>query len=328
MLPYWERGANTWPDRSRTTARRLDGANLTRAGAAGEETRSVMTPAIRLPRALQARRRSAVAVLVFALLLALVGGAILLVFPAASSALTGPTATTEVNGLVLTLRVAPGPYFLRESLPVGVSLTNHSKATIYVEGHAGVNQGLTAFLMKQEGGGAPRYQFPETWCLWCPSGPGVIPNGLAPGQSMSGSDLLPITGSGHVTMTAGVGVFAVTTFPTGGMSIGSQSDPFAGRGPTLHLTVAAAAPPNRTVGLWRIGTHLIVIAPPQALAHLVHLYTLSVRGSYWRDSLGWQPITTLVIEGPPPICGGDFAIWSYAVGAPGYAVASETVSSC
>ena len=27
-------GANTWPDRSRATARRLDGANLVRAGAA------------------------------------------------------------------------------------------------------------------------------------------------------------------------------------------------------------------------------------------------------------------------------------------------------
>src|SRR5258707_3703789 len=100
-----------------------------------------MTPAIHLPRALQPRRRLAVAVLVFALLLALVGGAVLLVFPAASSALTGPTATTEVNGLVLTLRVAPGPYILGELLPVGVSLTNHSNTTVYVAGRGRLNHG-------------------------------------------------------------------------------------------------------------------------------------------------------------------------------------------
>jgi hypothetical protein len=144
---------------------------------------------------------------------------------------------------------------------------------------------------------------------------------------MSGSDLLPLTGSGHVTMTAGVGVSAVMIDAYGAWHIGGATDPFAGRGPALHLTVAASAPPNRTVGLWRIGTHLIVIAPPQAVTHLVYVYTLSAGGICWRGSLGWQPITTLVIEGPPLICSGGSAIWSYAVGAPGYAVTSETVSS-
>jgi hypothetical protein len=252
-------------------------------------------------------------VLVVALLLTLVGGAVLLVFPAAASALTGPTATTEVNGLVLTLRVAPGPYFLRELLPVGVSLTNHSKATIYVEGHAGVNQDLGAFLMKQEGGGAPRYQLPETRCVWC-SSPGPMPNGLAPGQSMSASDLLPLTGSGHLTISAGVGVFAVTTFPGGGMSIGSQSDPFVGRGPTLHLTVAASVPPNRTMRLWQIWTRLLVLAPPQALTHLVS----------W-NGFDWQPITTFVLD--EHVCNWHDGNCVYVIGAPGYALAMGSTAS-
>jgi hypothetical protein len=286
-----------------------------------------MTPAVHLPRAQQPRRRSAVAVLVFALLLALVGAAVLLVIPADVSALTGPTATVQANGLVFTLRVAPGPYFVRELLPVGISLTNHSDTTLYVEGHAGMNQFGAAFQVTQEGGGAPTYQIPSPLVPW--SSPMLPPTGLPPGRTMSVSDLLPLTGSGHLTLSVGVSVDTVT-FVSGGGQITRGPDPFAARGPTLHLTVAASAPLNRTVGLWRMGARLVVLAPPQALAHLVYQYTETHSDSSslcLRGNGRWQPITTLMIDGYADVCGGHYTTWSYAVGAPGYAVPSRCSSS-
>lgn len=271
-----------------------------------------MTAIGRVRRALTPHRRLAVAALVVALLLALVGGAVLLAFPAAASALTGPTATTEANGLVLTLRVAPGPYFLRELLPVGISLTNHSHTTLYLAGYAGMNRFGAAFQVAQEGGGAPQYQIPSLQPPW--SYPGLQPTGLAPGQTLSMSALLALTGSDHLTLSAGVSVYTVTFVPGGGLSFGSQSDPFAGRGPTLHLTVAASAPPNRTVRLWRIWTRLLVLAPPQALTHLV----------YWNGG-DWQPITTSVLD--EHVCNWHDGNCVYVIGAPGYALTMGSTAS-
>ncbi|HEX9413396.1 MAG TPA: hypothetical protein VF916_07810, partial [Ktedonobacterales bacterium] len=63
-------------------------------------------------------------------------------------------------------------------------------------------------------------------------------------------------------LTARVRVFAVTPVTGGGQVISTGPDPFAGHEPTLPLTVAASAPLNRTVGLWRFGTRVFVLAPP------------------------------------------------------------------
>lgn len=238
-------------------------------------------------------------------------------FPATASALTGPIATVDVNGLVLTLRAAAGPYFLRELLPVDISLANHTNATLHVRSGCG-----RAFYVTQEGGGAPTYQMPSARVVL--SCPGAFPTDLAPGQTLSASDLLLLTASGHLTVTAHVSLDTVTTFPGGGWVISNGPDPFAGREPTLPLTVAASAPPNRTVGLWRFGTRVFVIAPPQALAHLVYMYSASAGGCQ-TSNFAWQPITMPVLDEHP--CAGRYGTWSYAVGAPGYAVASETVSS-
>ena len=42
-------------------------------------------------------------------------------------------------------------------------------------------------------------------------------------------------------------------------------------------------------------------------------------------NFAWEPITTRVLDEHP--CAGHYGTWSYAVGAPGYAVASATASS-
>jgi hypothetical protein len=249
-----------------------------------------------------------VVLVLLVLLVALVGGVGLLYFSAGpSTTLTGPDEHTEVNGLVLTLRIAPGPYFLRELLPVGVSLTNRANASLSVEGFAGVNVCGGAFEVAEEGGGAPRFHLPPTGFVSCP-GPGRA--NLAPDQTMSATTLLLLTASGHLTLTAGVHVVA-------------GPDPFAGHRPSLHLMVAAAPPLNRTVGLRRIGTRVYVIAPPPALSHLVYLYTASADGC-GSTNVTWEPIAAPFVDEHP--CAGRYGIWNYAVGAPGYAVASGSMS--
>lgn len=280
-----------------------------------------MTTGVPIRRALTPRRRLTVLLVLLVLLVTLVGGVGLYFSAGPSTMLTGPTARAEANGLVLTLRVAPGPYFLRELLPVGVSFTNHTNAPLSVEGNASVNSCEGSFGVAEEGGGAPTYQLPITGVpISCP-GPGQID--LAPDRTMSATTLLPLTASDHLTLTAGVVVFAVTT-AAGGQTVLTGRDPFAGHRPSLHLTVAAAPLLNRTVGLWRIGTRVYVVAPPPALPHLVYLYTAAADGCA-TTNLTWQPIATPFVDEHP--CAGRYGAWSYAVGAPGYAVASGSMSA-
>jgi hypothetical protein len=165
-----------------------------------------MRPAVPRWRALLPRQRAALLLVGLVVLAALLGAGLLATFPPAASARAGPVASAQVNGLDLTVRIAPGPYFVRELLPVEVSLANHSTATVYVAGHAGVNQVPAGFHLQQEGGAAALSSPPLALagCTWCTGGPGILmPNALAPDQSMSESDLILLTASGTLTLSAG-----------------------------------------------------------------------------------------------------------------------------
>jgi hypothetical protein len=259
---------------------------------------------------------------------ALLGVGVLATFPPAASALAGPLASAQVNGLDLTLRIAPGPYFVRELLPVDVSLANHSNTTVYVAGHAGVNQGPAGFYIKQEGGTAlSSPPLALAGCTFCSGGPGILmPNALAPGQSMSESDHILLTASGTLTLSVGVEVYTVTRPTSTASGRISSSDPFATGRPALHLRVAAVAPANRTLRVWRMGTHLVVLGPPQALLHLEYTYTRSMPDMFFGGE-SWHATPGIVIDGEVPAdCARCAAIWSYAVGAPGYAVVWDTVT--
>ena len=82
----------------------------------------MMTRGAQRLRALSPRRWIAIGAIVLTLVLAC-GGAAFLASPATAVSATGPSVTVNAGGLVLTMRTAPGPYFLRELLSVGVSLT-------------------------------------------------------------------------------------------------------------------------------------------------------------------------------------------------------------
>jgi hypothetical protein len=282
----------------------------------------MMTRGAQRLRALSPRRWIAIAVIVFALVLAC-GSAAFLTSPATAISATGPSATVEANGLVLTLRVAPGPYFLRELLPVSVSLTNHSSATVHAPRGTSMSGCGGAFYVAEDGGTAPRFDFPVAQGI--PSCPFIFNElSIAPGQSFTASDLLlPLVASGQVTMTAQVEMEDAVTMPGGGSVVSRAPDPFAGHEPALSLDVAASAPPDRMLSLWRHTTRVVVYGPASALFHLRYTFTASA-GGCGTGSFGWVPLSLPVLDAHP--CAGHYGTWSYAVGAPGYAISSETVT--
>jgi hypothetical protein len=228
----------------------------------------------------------------------------------------------EANGLVLTLRIAPGPYFLRELLPVSVSLTNHTSATVHVPRGTSMSGCGGAFYVAEDGGTAPRFDFPVAQGIpYCPFIFNVL--SIAPGQSFTAHDLLlPLVASGQVTMTAQVVLEDAVALPGGGSSV-TTLHPFAGHEPALALNVAASAPPDRTLSLWRHTTRVVVYGPAGALFHLRYTFVASA-GNCGTGSFGWEPLRLPVLDAHP--CGGHYGTWGYAIGAPGYAISSETVT--
>jgi hypothetical protein len=270
-------------------------------------------------RALSTRGRVVIAVIVLTLVLAC-GGAAFLASPATAVSATGPSATVEANGLVFTLRIAPGPYFLRELLPVTVSLINHTSATVHVLPGSPFGG---PFNVTQDGGGAPTYHLPAASFPFTGPPPWHA-DALAPGQTLAAPDLLvPLTASGQVTLTAQVALVDVVTLPGGETIASGGTDPFAGRKPALSLDVAASAPPDRTLSLWRHTTRVVVYGPAGALFHLYYWFAASA-GGCGTGSFGWAPLSLPVLDAHP--CAGVYGTWGYAIGAPGYAIASETVS--
>jgi hypothetical protein len=270
------------------------------------------------------RWRTLIAVVLAGLLAVTAGVGISWAAAAPSMTPSGPTTRVERGGLVLTLRVAAGPYFLRELLPVSVSLTNASNRPVYVpgriDGNMGINQCFSVFGAAESGGHAPTYQAPSTGIPMCP---GPMPAELAPGRTVSASDVLPLTASGRVTLTTNASLFSVTTLgPNGGISAVGIA-PFEGHLPSLQLMVVPAVPPQRMILPVRFGTRVYVIAPLAAERHLRYLYTAG-GGSCSTGNFSWEPITTPIIDDQP--CAGQYGTWTYAVGAPGYAIAGETVS--
>jgi hypothetical protein len=271
------------------------------------------------------RWRTLIAVVLAGLLAVTAGVGISWAAAAPSMTPSGPTTRVERGGLVLTLRVAAGPYFLRELLPVSVSLTNASNAPVYVPGpvdrNTGINGPCGSMLSVEESGGhGPTYRAPSAGWISCP---GPIPAALAPGRTVWASDVLPITASGRLALTAHAGIYSVTAVGPGGEQSFAGIDPFEGHEPQLQLMVSPNVPPQRMILPVRFGTRVYVIAPLAAERHLRYLYTAG-GGSCSTGNFSWEPITTPIIDNHP--CAGQYGTWTYAVGAPGYAIAGETVS--
>lgn len=232
-------------------------------------------------------------------------------FAAPNGLANGPNAHAEVADLTYSMRVPSGPYFLSELLPVDLTLANHSQTTYTLQGSPHYNACGGALWAGLTGGSRPHYQLPVGVHFGCP----LITMDFTPGQTITIHDLVPLTASGQITLTAGMHIYT--------QGVGGDG-PFADRWPALQLTVDSHVPANRTIALIPIGTSVLVVAPPGALAHLVYIYNVACYdeqgpGGTTSANGAWDSSALLLNQ---PGCPGKDPAWSYAVSAPGYAIAS------
>jgi hypothetical protein len=227
------------------------------------------------------------------------------------TASTGPTARSQANGLEATMHiVTPGPYFLSELLLVDVSLTNHTKALVTLNGTNRAdslcpNAALTA---QMTGKGAPTYVFPP---LNFACAQPARWTQLASGQTLTIRQYLPMARSGEVTLTVG----PATGYPPSG--------PLTGHWPSLQVRVDSRVPSDRTISLHAQGSQVMIQAPKAARPHLLYMESISCNN--YHDQSGtndWTPLTTTVLSRPACSTAYTYNRWDYVVSAPGFPIVS------
>jgi hypothetical protein len=205
-------------------------------------------------------------------------------------------------------------------LAADISLTNHTNTTYYVGiPFAGSSCGYAPGIT-MTGGGEPHYNIPIATGHSCP--PIFNSISLKPGQTVTAHKYLPLTDSGYVTLTA------ETTFLTRKVDNGFEfytpaPSPLDRHWPSVQINVNSRIPADSQLSFKLQGSHVIVTAPPGAQTHLLYLYGvwctdaqhpgISMTGNY-----GWEPISKNQLS--VPACGASEVHWTFAFGAPGYAV--------
>ncbi len=234
----------------------------------------------------------------------------------------------QAGGLTFVMRVTPGPYFLGQLLEADLSLTNDSFTTSMLRGSKVANPcGAVAFVY-MAGDLQPQYVLPVASTHRCPG----FTSNLTPGETVTLHEFLPISSSGEVTLESGARFLQTFTDSDGIQNITNGPSPLDGHWPSIKLSVAAATPADRQLAVQREGALVRINAPPAALAHLYYIYTVTCNvfsGGYEiTGNFAWERISTTSVH--EPNCGdaGDQIIkWSYAVSAPGFAIASEQVGA-
>lgn len=256
--------------------------------------------------------------------LLLLGSTIVLVLAAD---LTMPTQSTVAGGkppsgrdrstivaghLVMTLWTEPGPYFLKELLPVHVSLRNNSPRAIGYFGLPTDTPCGRALYVSTHGGSRPFYALPQ---LQPPSCPGSGLQRLAPGQVLTVHLLLPLTASNYVTFVAQANFAAAPAASQGDVATLQR------RWPSLTIGVAAHTPPNRILQLHHHGSRILVSGVNAATVHLLYQYqvasAINLTGNF-----AWEPLPSGMIVDPRE--SGSDARWIIMVSAPGYAITTAT----
>ena len=208
-----------------------------------------------------------------------------------------------------------GPYFLSELLPVDVSFTNHTQRPSGLDGSLKIANNSIAnacfpaeLLVQVTQGGNPSYTFPQLGaaCLQ----PYIV-TGIAPGQTLTIHQYVPLTRSGNVTLTRG------KVLPD------DRGNLLDKKWPSLHLQVQvnAQVPQDRTLSLLNQEGQVTISAPAGAKTHLVSMQIITCDGYVGPGNLGhWTPLSTNVLY--EPACPTAHRHWTYVVSAPGYAIAS------
>jgi hypothetical protein len=237
------------------------------------------------------------------------------------------TRMAQASGLDFEMQVTPGPYFLGELLKADLSLTNDSGTTYTLQGPSVAGPCGAAVYVYISDARSPQYQLPVDDMHSCP----LMMSQLTPGQTITLHEFLPLSNSGTVTLQSGANFLKTIAGPDGSKSMTNGPSPLDGRWPSLTIAAAATPPLDREITLQREGTQVQIDAPT-ALAQLFYIYTVTCNafqgGTVGTGNYAWQPISTTTLH--EPNCGdyGNQVIqWSYAVSAPGYAIASGDVGT-
>jgi hypothetical protein len=255
---------------------------------------------------------------------------------------TPVTIHTQAGGLEASMQLTPGPYFLGELLTADLSVTNHTHTTFLMMRTFYGNPCDRGLGIMLTGGNSPHYtapsglQYPMSITHLNSCDPMMLglsmQTQLEPGHTITIHQYLVITSSGHVTLSAGGTFFTMVGHDNAG-HIGNfivpTSGPLDGHWPLLRVDVASRVPPDRMLSLKRQREQVFVTAPLDARRHLVYESTVKCQ---YRDTFSllgpfyWTPLSTTVLhEVPCPVepynGAGKFLRWTYAVSAPGYAIA-------
>lgn len=233
--------------------------------------------------------------------------------PLSAPTLPGPSATTQVNNLKASIHiVTPGPYFLSELLAVDVSLTNHTQASLTLDGSAkphspSCNQ--DALVAQMSGGSLPFYHLPSlpgSVCLDIGYMTRVTSN-----QTLTMRHYLPLTKSGTITIT----MRGQVSFP----------DILNEHGPSVQIHVAPQVPASRKLAVHEQGAQVSVQVPQAAHVQLFYQYSIYCDNYAGDGSDIWSPLPGATLS--QPNCPTPHPHWNYIVSAPGYSIVSGSQSS-
>ena len=265
---------------------------------------------------------------------------------------TPPKATNSLittwndDGIQISLRTLPGPYFPREMLPVTLTLTNHTRNAI---GYTGSTQfpvcASPLFTIRQRN--TQQYLYPDysfAFFVSCPFIP-VTRHLLAPGSSLRTQATMVLATAGElhlyvdVSFAHGVRVSSADLLPAGPVRawlhqlapgiVDLPHMPFASGWPKLDILVSGAIPPNRTLHIRQRDHTLLVpnnMRDRPALVTRQEVLCDAMPGVAVTGSATWVGLTSklltdagfkaaLACDGPKS---GEK--WNVDVGAPGYAV--------
>lgn len=230
------------------------------------------------------------------------------------------TIRSETGGLGVSLQITSGPYFLSELLAATVTLTNHSNKGVFLQGSGtALNSCTGTFSLAPTGGSEPHYNF--TVNQFPMSCPGSYTK-LDAGKTLTGRGYVPLTMSGRVMLTPEARFLTVTKDRNGIEGISGGFDPLANHWPTISINVMAKAPTDRTISVQQQGSQIAIDAPTPARSHLVAYDTVTC-GNTMGTSADWYPLATAILHERG--CSDLNKHWVYAVGAPGYAIASGEI---
>ena len=241
------------------------------------------------------------------------------------------TMQTQAHGLVATLRITPGPYFLGELLEMQLSLTNHSSNAYQLSGQSEESCAphFSGELYASMTGGVNDAHLQHNLRLFSNCLGNVLPvPDLSSNQTVSFVGDTVLAASGHIILTPSLRLGQLQKVAKNVYVVLQDSDPLAGKWPSAQITVQAGIPSDRLITGQQRGTQVTITAPPPARGQLV--YTEVVGCQDTGSGQGGRLDTTVLQR--PSSCGNTvpprpnkIELWAYAVGAPGYSVVAGSV---